>query len=112
MDLHDLTAVLSAQGPFVTVHVGSESAVEQAQGAYDLEWKNVLARLAELGVDEATPDRGRGGEGQPRRGRQPVGGGHDGRRDRPGSRCRWARRRASAWSTSRRCRTCCRSWTT
>ena len=54
MELHDLTAVLTAQGPFVTVHVESESAVEQPQDRYDLTWKSVLQQLAEKGVDEAT----------------------------------------------------------
>ena len=54
MDLHELTDVLSAPGPFVTVHVGSESAVEQAADRYDLLWKNVLRDLDDKGVDEAT----------------------------------------------------------
>lgn len=54
MDLHDLSDVLSAPGPFVTVHVVSESAVERAQEKYDLEWKNALSQLAEQGVDERT----------------------------------------------------------
>lgn len=54
MELHDLSDALSQPGPFVTVHVSSESAVEQAQAAYDLAWKDVLTRLADLGVDEAT----------------------------------------------------------
>ena len=54
MDLHDLTTVLSADGPFVTVHVESESAVEQAQDKYELVWRDVLTQLAEQGVDERT----------------------------------------------------------
>ncbi len=54
MDLHDLTDVLSARGPFVTVHVPSESAVEQAADKYDLLWKNVLRELEDKGVDGAT----------------------------------------------------------
>jgi hypothetical protein len=56
VDLHDLTSVLSADGPFVTVHVDSESAVEQAQDKYDLQWKNVLRELEGLGVDATTRD--------------------------------------------------------
>ena len=54
MDLHDLTDVLNAPGPFVTVHVESESAVEQAADRYDLLWKNVLRELEDKGVDERT----------------------------------------------------------
>lgn len=54
MDLHDLTDVLSADGPFVTVHVESESAIPGAQDKYDLEWKDVLSQLADQGVDERT----------------------------------------------------------
>ncbi|HWG93051.1 MAG TPA: Vms1/Ankzf1 family peptidyl-tRNA hydrolase [Mycobacteriales bacterium] len=50
MELSDLTPVLTAQGPFVTVHVGAESAVEQAADRYDLVWRNVEKRLGELGV--------------------------------------------------------------
>ena len=54
MDLHDLTTVLTAAGPFVTVHVESESAVEQTQDRYELTWKSVLQQLEQQGVDEAT----------------------------------------------------------
>ncbi len=54
MDLHDLTDVLNAPGPFVTVHVESESAVEQAADRYDLVWQNVLRELEDKGVDAAT----------------------------------------------------------
>ena len=71
MDLHDLTAVLTADGPFVTVHVDSESAVEQAQDKYELQWKNVLRELEDKGVDEQTREaiaaaRGTHDEGQSR----------------------------------------------
>lgn len=54
MDLHDLSPVLSAEGPFVTVLVDSESDVEQAADKYDLQWKNVLRELEDKGVDERT----------------------------------------------------------
>jgi hypothetical protein len=54
VDLHDLTAVFSADGPFVTVHVESESAVEQAADRYEMTWKAVLQELADKGVDERT----------------------------------------------------------
>lgn len=54
MDLHSLTDVLTAEGPFVTVLVESESAVENAAQKYDLEWKDIDSQLAEKGVDERT----------------------------------------------------------
>jgi hypothetical protein len=50
VDLSDLSPVLSAPGPFVTVHVGAESAVELAADRYDLAWRNVGKRLEELDV--------------------------------------------------------------
>lgn len=50
MELSDLTPVLTAAGPFVTVHVGAESAVEQAADRYELAWKNVAKRLEALDV--------------------------------------------------------------
>ena len=50
MQLRDLSDVLAAPGPFVTVHVGAESAVEQAADRYDLAWKAVLQRLEQQGV--------------------------------------------------------------
>ena len=50
MQLRDLSDVLAAESPFVTVHVGAESAVEQAADRYDLAWKNVLKRLEDEGV--------------------------------------------------------------
>ena len=54
MDLHDLSDVLAAPGPFVTLHVETESAVEQAADKYELLWKDLLSELAGKGVDEAT----------------------------------------------------------
>ncbi len=50
MQLRDLSDALAAPGPFVTVHVGAESAVEQAADRYDLAWKAVLQRLEQDGV--------------------------------------------------------------
>lgn len=50
MELHDLSPVLAAEGPFVTVHVPAESAVEQAADRYALAWRGVEQRLTELGV--------------------------------------------------------------
>jgi hypothetical protein len=52
VDLSDLTPVLSAEGPFVLVHVGAESAVEQAADRYELAWRNVEKRLGELDLPE------------------------------------------------------------
>ena len=52
MDLSDLSPVLTAEGPFVTVHVGAESAVEQAADRYDLAWKSVLQQLEARSVPE------------------------------------------------------------
>jgi len=71
VDLHDLTPVLTADGPFVTVHVDAQSAVEQAEDRYDLQWKNVLRELADKGVDGATREavsaaRGRHADGASR----------------------------------------------
>ncbi len=54
MDLHDLTTVLSVDGPFVTVLVDSESDVEQAADKYELQWKNIVRELEDKGVDAAT----------------------------------------------------------
>jgi hypothetical protein len=56
VDLHDLTTVLSAEGPFVTVLVDSESDVEQAADKYELQWKNIVRELEDKGVDPATRD--------------------------------------------------------
>ena len=50
MQLRDLSDVLAAPGPFVTVHVGAESAVEQAADRYEMAWKAVLQRLEQDGV--------------------------------------------------------------
>ena len=50
MQLRDLSDVLAAPGPFVTVHVGAESAVEQAADRYEMAWKAVLQRLEEQQV--------------------------------------------------------------
>jgi hypothetical protein len=56
VDLHDLTTVLSAEGPFVTVLVDSESDVEQAADKYELQWRNIVRELDDKGVDAATRD--------------------------------------------------------
>lgn len=52
MQLRDLSPVLAAPGPFVTVLVGAESAVEQAADRYDRAWKSMLQQLEEKGVAE------------------------------------------------------------
>ena len=63
MDLSDLTPVLTAEGPFVTVHVGAESAVEQAADRYDLAWKNVLKELEARDVPEPVREAVHGARG-------------------------------------------------
>ena len=50
MQLRDLAPVLDAAGPFVTVHIGAESAVEQAADRYEAAWKSLAKRLEEQGV--------------------------------------------------------------
>lgn len=52
MQLTDLSDVLAARGPFVTVLVDATSDVEQAAAKYDAEWKALLQQLAEAGVAE------------------------------------------------------------
>ncbi|MEX2291235.1 MAG: Vms1/Ankzf1 family peptidyl-tRNA hydrolase [Mycobacteriales bacterium] len=52
MQLRDLSDVLAAEGPFVTVHVGAESAVEQAADRYETGWRSLLKQLEEKGVGE------------------------------------------------------------
>ncbi len=64
MQLSDLTPVLSAQGPFVTVHVGAESAVEQAADRYDLVWRNVAKRLDELDLPAEVREAVLGAKGE------------------------------------------------
>src|SRR3954452_7017030 len=54
MQLSELTPLVTSPGPFVTVHVQSESDVEQAADRYDLQWKDIVRELAERGVDERT----------------------------------------------------------
>ena len=50
MQLRDLSPVLTAPGPFVTVLVGAESAVEQAADRYEMAWKAMLQQLEQQGV--------------------------------------------------------------
>ena len=64
MDLPDLTPVLTAQGPFVTVHVGAESAVEQAADRYELAWKNIVKELESLDVPEPVREAVLGARGE------------------------------------------------
>jgi hypothetical protein len=52
VQLRDLSPVLSADGPFVTVLVGAESAVEQAADRYEMAWKAMAQRLEQEGVAE------------------------------------------------------------
>ncbi|MBW8792205.1 MAG: hypothetical protein JF597_00945 [Streptomyces sp.] len=71
MDLRDLSDVLIADGPFVTVLVESESAVEKPADKYELVWKDVSRELIDKGLDGATVDavlsaKGTHGEGNAR----------------------------------------------
>lgn len=54
MEMRELSDVLVADGPFVTVLVEAESDVEQAAQKYDLVWSGVERELADEGVNEAT----------------------------------------------------------
>jgi hypothetical protein len=54
VELKDLTEIVTAPGPFVTVHVPSESDVEQAADQYALVWKDVVRDLTDQGVDAKT----------------------------------------------------------
>lgn len=56
MDLHKLTALYEHEGPFVTIYLATDGAVQNAAQKIDLRWKDVLRELADAGVDEATPD--------------------------------------------------------
>ena len=44
----------TAEGPFVSVYVDAESAVENAQPRYETKWRNLERELADKGVDAAT----------------------------------------------------------
>lgn len=71
MQLHDLSDVLAAPGPFVSVLVDATSDVEQAAAKYDAEWKAILQRLDEQGVrrdvvDALSGARGSHAEGESR----------------------------------------------
>ena len=54
MDLSMIGKLYTTDGPFVSVYVGAESAVENAQQSYDTKWRNIERELADAGVDEAT----------------------------------------------------------
>jgi hypothetical protein len=54
VQLTDLTEIVTAPGPFVTVHVPSESDVAQAADRYALVWKDVVRQLTDRGVDAET----------------------------------------------------------
>lgn len=64
MQLRDLSDVLAAEGPFVTVHVGAESAVEQAADRYDAAWRSLLKQLEEKGVREPVREALSGARGE------------------------------------------------
>jgi len=54
MDLSDLTPVYEAEGPFVTVHVVTPSATEDAAQQLEIRWKDLARELHDRGVDAAT----------------------------------------------------------
>src|SRR4051812_34164657 len=54
MQLSDLTEIVTAPGPFVTVLAPSESDVEQAADRYELVWKDIVRELSQRGVDDRT----------------------------------------------------------
>jgi hypothetical protein len=64
VDLSDLSPVLTAEGPFVTVLIGADSAVEQAADRYELAWKNVLKQLEDQGVAEPVREAVSGARGE------------------------------------------------
>ena len=64
MELHDLTPVLTAEGPFVTVLVDAESDVEQAADKYDLAWKSILQELEAKGVEQPVREALAGAKGE------------------------------------------------
>lgn len=49
--LASIARLYEKEGPFLTVLVPSESTVEQAADIHELQWKNTLRELADLGVD-------------------------------------------------------------
>ena len=56
MQLRDLSTVLAAPGPFVTVLVGAESAVEQAADRYEAAWRAAVQQLEQQGVSASVRD--------------------------------------------------------
>lgn len=64
MQLRDLSTVLAAPGPFVTVVVGAESAVEQAADRYEMAWKAMLQQLEQEGVSAPVREAISGARGE------------------------------------------------
>lgn len=56
MDLSDLTHLYEADGPFVTVHVVTPSATEDAAQQLEIRWKDLVRELDDRGADPATRD--------------------------------------------------------
>jgi hypothetical protein len=54
--LSDLTRLFEQPGPFVTVYLETESAVENAAARLETRWKDVVRDLHEAGVDRTTID--------------------------------------------------------
>ncbi len=56
MNLQQLATLYQQQGPFVSIYLDTQAAIENAQQKIDLRWKDVVRELADQGVDEATRD--------------------------------------------------------
>jgi hypothetical protein len=54
VDLRDLGKVYTADGPFVSIYLSVRRDVEDAAERFDLGWRDVLRRLEDLDVDDAT----------------------------------------------------------
>lgn len=54
VDLQTLTSLYQQEGPFVTIYLATDGAVQNAAQKIELRWKDVLRELAEVGVDETT----------------------------------------------------------
>ncbi len=68
MDLATLGKLYTAEGPFATIYLSTQSADENAAEMLETGWRNVLRDLESAGVDDATREaltaaRGRHGDG-------------------------------------------------
>lgn len=54
MDLHTLSSLYQYDGPFVTIYLATDGAVQNAAQKVEVRWREVLRELADAGVDETT----------------------------------------------------------